>query len=192
MNSGSPPTNAWAHTLEGLDNLGGFESAVWVSPETKARPRPKPSRRAAFCVTRRYRAAPERVFAAWLDPETAGKWLFATASRPMVGVEIDARVGGSFRFVELRDGKVTERSGEYLEIVPHWRLAFSLSMEKRPEAITRVVVEIAPTKRGCALTLTHEHVRPADARRTEGRWIGILYGLGVNLDSVHGFHDDQE
>ena len=31
-------------------------------------------------VTRRFGAAPQRVFDAWLDAKTAGKWLFATAS----------------------------------------------------------------------------------------------------------------
>ena len=30
-------------------------------------------------VTRRFDAAPERVFDAWLDPETARKFLFATS-----------------------------------------------------------------------------------------------------------------
>jgi uncharacterized protein YndB with AHSA1/START domain len=53
--------------------------------------------RAAIHVARRFSAPPERVFNAWLDPEVARKWLFATALHPMTEVEIDARVGGTFQ-----------------------------------------------------------------------------------------------
>jgi uncharacterized protein YndB with AHSA1/START domain len=106
----------------------------------------------------------------------------------MARVEIDARVGGSFRFVDQRDGETTEHAGEYVEIVPHRRLAFSLSVERRPH-ITRVMVEIAAVSSGVTLTRTC----PDYASRTEGRWTGILYGLGVTLDSrFTEFHDDQE
>jgi uncharacterized protein YndB with AHSA1/START domain len=193
MKSGSPPTGAWTRALEIRDSPGGLGSAAWVSPETMLRPRAKAARRAVIRVTRRFRAPPHRVFDAWLDPEVAGQWLLATASHPMARVEIDARVGGSFRFVDRRDGEMTEHTGEYFEIVPHRRLAFSLSLEKRPHVITRVMVEIVPVKKGCALTVTHENVPPNYASRTEGRWTGILYGLGVTLDSgFTEFDDNQE
>ena len=192
MKSGSAPTGAWAHALEARDSPGGLGSATWINHATKVRPR-QAARAAAIRITRRFRAPPHQVFNAWLDPEIAGKWLFATASHPMARVEIDARVGGSFRFVDQRDGETTEHAGEYVEIVPHRRLAFSLSVEKRPHVITRVMVEIVPVKNGCALTLTHEDLPPDYASRTEGRWTGILYGLGVVLDSGFAeFHDHQE
>jgi uncharacterized protein YndB with AHSA1/START domain len=144
-------------------------------------------------VTRRYGAPPARVFDAWLDPEVAGRWLFATASHPMADVEIDARVEGSFRFVDQRNGEINEYTGEYIEIVPHRRLVFTLSMEQRPRVITRVRVEIAPLKKGCELTLIHENVPQDHADHIEGRWTGILYGLGVTLDPAsEAFYRDQE
>jgi uncharacterized protein YndB with AHSA1/START domain len=147
----------------------------------------------AICVTHRFGARPDRVFNAWLDPGVAGRWLFATASRPMAQVDIDARVRGSFCFVDRRAGEVTEYTGEYIEIVPHRRLVFTLSMEKDPHPITRVMVEIAPLKKGCELTLTHENVPRDHSIHIEGRWTGILYGLGVTLDSPSTvFHSDQE
>ena len=144
-------------------------------------------------VTSCYDAPSARVFDAWLDPEVAGQWLFATASRPMARAEIDARVEGSFRFMDRREGEIIEYTGEYIEIVAHRRLVFTLAMEKHLHVVTRVTVEIFPLNKGCELTLTHEKVPQEHASQIEGRWIGILYGLGVTLDSASiAFPNDQE
>jgi len=136
---------------------------------------------AAIRVTRRFSVPAERVFDAWLDPEVAGRWLFATALRPMTHVKIAARVGGSFRFAHRQDGALIEHTGEYVEIVPHRRLVFILAMADRPHTIARVTVEITPLRRGCELALTHENLPSDHAQRTEARWTGILYGLGATL-----------
>lgn len=132
-------------------------------------------------LAQRYGAPAERVFDAWLDPALAGRWLFATATRPAARVEIDARVGGVFRFVERRGGRETEHAGRYVEIVPPRRLVFTLSLEGSPTLMTRVTAEIVPLKTGCELRLAHENVPPELARHTEGRWSGMLYGLGTIL-----------
>ena len=133
-------------------------------------------------VTKRYRAPPARVFCAWTDPAIAGTWLFATASRSMARVQIDARVGGAFRLMDERDGEVIEYAGDYVEVSPYRRLVFALVLPERRRASTRVIVEIVPLETGSRLTLLHENV-PADmANYMKARWIGILYGLGVTLD----------
>lgn len=132
-------------------------------------------------VTQRYSASADRVFDVWLDPEIAGKWLFATASRPMTGVTIEARVGGSFRLEDRRNGDDVVQTGKYVEIVRPRRLVFTLSGGKRRRSSTCVSVEIVPRETGCELRLVHEGVLPEDAIRAEGRWTGILYGLGVTL-----------
>lgn len=145
-------------------------------------------RATAIRLTRRFRAPPRRVFDAWLDPGLAGRWLFATALRPMTDVEIDARVGGTFRLAERRNGTSTEHHGRYVEIVPHHRLVFTLREERRA---TRVTVEINPSQRGCKLRLRHENLPPERAHDTEARWSGILYGLGETLASRPGQTHDQ-
>jgi uncharacterized protein YndB with AHSA1/START domain len=191
--SGLSLPRPWACAPQGRDDLGRVGSTALASLERKRRPRPKAQHCAAIYVTRRYDAPSARVFNAWLDPEVAGRWLFATASRPMAHVEIDARVEGSFCFVDPRGSEIIEYTGEYIEIVPHRRLVFTLSMEEYPPAITRVIVEIATLKKGCELKLSHENVPQDRASHIEGRWTGILYGLGVTLDSAStAFHHDQE
>ena len=135
-------------------------------------------------VSQRFDASPERVFDAWLDPAIASAWLFATASHPIARVEIDARVGGSFRFVERRERNEIEYAGEYVEIVRPRRLVFTLSLENRPRAVTRVTADIVPLESGCELRLVHENVPPDHASRADGRWTGMLYGLGETLARV--------
>lgn len=140
-------------------------------------------RRASIRVTRRYLASPEHVFHAWLDPKVARSWLFATATRPMARAEIDPRVAGTFRFVEQRDGEIVEHRGEYVDMVPHRRLAFTLATPDQPHVLTRVRVEITRLGQGCEVTLTHDDVPSGNAIRTRARWTGILYGLGMTLAS---------
>lgn len=128
-------------------------------------------------VVRRFDAAPERVFDAWLDPAIAGKFLFTTATGRMVRIEIDARIGGNFAFVDRRDGEDVEHVGEYLEIDRPRRLVFSFAVPKFSSQSTRVAIDIVPAGTGCVLTLTHEGVLPDYAGRTEQGWSGILDGL---------------
>ena len=100
-------------------------------------------------------------------------------------LDIDPRVGGSFRFAERGNGVRSEHTGEYVEIVPHRRLVFTLAMADRPRVVTRVTAEISPLKNGCE-ALIHENVPPDRASETEARWTGILYGLDETLNSVRG------
>ena len=136
----------------------------------------------AIHVARRFPASAERVFHAWLDPAIAGRWLFATATRPIASVEIHPRVAGSFRFVDQRHGGCVTYGGEYTDIVPHRRLGFILRSDADRHVATRVRVEIAPWKQGSALTLLHEGVPPEYASHTRARWIGMLYGLAATLE----------
>jgi uncharacterized protein YndB with AHSA1/START domain len=128
-------------------------------------------------VTRDFDAAPERVFDAWLDPASAGRWLFATATGRMVRAEIDPRVGGRFVFVDRRDGEDVEHVGDYLEIDRPRRLAFSFAVPKFSATSTRVSLDLLPKGDGCTLTLIHEGVLPDYASRTQEGWAAILTGL---------------
>ena len=142
-----------------------------------------PEPRAAIRVARRFRASPERVFDAWLDPTIARRWLFATATCPLAHADIDARVGGSFRFVEQRYGEDVNYRGEYTEIVPHRRLSFILATDRNRHLVTRVRVDVSPLKSdGSALTLVHQDVPREHASHTRARWLGVLAGLGATLD----------
>ncbi len=132
-------------------------------------------------VTRRFSASAERVFDAWLDPNTAGKWLFATPTGKMVKVKIDARVGGSYVIVEQRDGVDVEHLGEYLEIDRPRRLVFTLKVPKYSQENTKLTIEIRALDSGCELTLTHEGVLPDYMASTTSGWNMILTQLAAKL-----------
>ena len=50
-------------------------------------------------VSRQVRAAPKRIFDAWLSADEARTFLFAGRLGDTISAEIDARVGGRFRIV---------------------------------------------------------------------------------------------
>jgi len=141
---------------------------------------PQPQK-AIVQVTRRFSASAGRVFDAWLDPNTAGKWLFATPTGKMSKVKIDARVGGSYLIVESREGTDVEHVGEYLEIDHPRRLVFTLKVPKYSQENTKVTVEIRALQSGCELTLTHEGVLPDYIASTTSGWNMILNQLSARL-----------
>ena len=138
-------------------------------------------------VTRRFSASAERVFDAWLDPGKVMQWMSVThrhgISGQMVRAEIDARVGGAFSFVDLRDGEEVDHVGEYLEIDRPRRLVFTWSIPKLSPDADRVIVEIEPLESGCELTLTCEmHPNWAEyAPQTEKGWTMLVDAIAEVL-----------
>jgi len=139
------------------------------------------SQKAIVQVTRSFSASAERVFDAWLDPNTAGKWLFATPPGKMGKVKIDARVGGSYLIVENREGTDVEHIGEYVEIDRPRHLVFTLKVPKYSQESTKVTIEIRTLDSGCELTLTHEGVLPDYIASTTSGWNMILKQLSATL-----------
>ncbi|HEX5870315.1 MAG TPA: SRPBCC domain-containing protein [Longimicrobium sp.] len=134
-------------------------------------------------VTRRFAASAERVFDAFLDPEKAGRFMFATATGHMVRAEVDPRVGGRYVFVDRRPQGDAEHFGEYLEIDRPRRLVFTFSVDRESADADRVAIDIVPLETGCELTLTHE-MKPEwaeYAERTEAGWTGMMEGLARAL-----------
>lgn len=108
-------------------------------------------------VSRDFDASPEAVFDAWLDPEKAGKFLFATPDGEMLKVEVDARVGGRALVVERRASGDAHHHLQYEVIELPNRLVFLFRADPAEEGTwTRVSIAIAPTGMGATLTLTHE------------------------------------
>jgi uncharacterized protein YndB with AHSA1/START domain len=128
----------------------------------------------------------ERVFAAWLNPSFASKWLFATPTGKMVRAQIDGRVGGRFTFVDRRAGEDVEHTGEYLEIERSRRLVFTFGVPKFSPNFDRVTIELVQEPAGCVLTLTHElHPDNAEwAARSTAGWTHIVETMAAEMGST--------
>jgi len=127
-------------------------------------------------VTRQFSVSPQRIFDAWTDSQTVGKWLFA--AEQSICVEIDARAGGWFYIAGRRHGKKVEYVGEYLEIVRPHRLVFALLAEKYSLNFERVIVSFDSHGIGCELILTHE-TKLEFAQQARRDWAKVLERLAT-------------
>ena len=133
-------------------------------------------------LERRFDSSPERVFDAWLNPETVKKWLFTTAASEKNTTEVDARVGGKWTIVDRREGVDYRAVGEYIEIDRPRRLVFRFGMPQFSPEFVRVIVEIEPEGTGSLLTLTHERVPESYVSETERGWSHMFVRLEQLLD----------
>ncbi len=138
-------------------------------------------------IPRDFDVPPEAVFDAWLDPVTAGRFLFATPDGAMLRVEIDARVGGEALIVERRASGDAHHHLRYQAIDRPHRLVFLFRADPAGEGEwTRVSSEIGARGSGSRLTLTHE-MDPAWAayeEQTRKGWTMILDTLAEVI--AHG------
>jgi uncharacterized protein YndB with AHSA1/START domain len=96
-----------------------------------------------FVVTRTFDAPARLVFEAWTNPELLKQWWAPKAMGiSLLSCEVDARVGGSYRFGFGQDGTETMAFfGKYLEVKPHSRLVWTNEEGNAGEAVTTVTFE---------------------------------------------------
>ncbi len=138
--------------------------------------------RPSLAFKRRLNASPEKVYAAWTDPEKIIRWFGrADAKADSFRADIDARVGGRFRVSFATDDEYYEVGGVYREVVPNQRLVFSWAWHSTPERESLVTVSLQPDGDGTLLTLLHDQLFDQASRDGHERgWIGAL-------DKLEGF-----
>ena len=72
------------------------------------------------------RAAPDKVYRAFLDPDAMAKWLPPNGFTGKVH-QVDAKVGGAYKmsFTNFTTGKSHSFGGKYLELTPHERIRYT-------------------------------------------------------------------
>ena len=132
--------------------------------------------RPSLSFTRRLKAPPAKVYAAWTDPQKIIRWFGRSDAKPdSFHAEVDARIGGRFRVSFSTTEEYYEVDGVYREVVPNERLVFSWAWHSTPERQSQVTVALKPDGDGTLLTVLHEQLFDQAARDGHERgWIGAL------------------
>jgi len=133
-------------------------------------------------LRRTFAASRQRVFRAWIEPEALEQWLRPRGMSLTVS-QLDARVGGSFRF-ELENG--SSIAGTYLHIVPPEQLVFTWSGEAIQGRETIITLDFLEQGAVTEVVLTHEGLSTEAMRAlVEGGWPSMLDALAEILSSPH-------
>ena len=144
----------------------------------------------SLTLVRRIAARPSIVFEAMTTAEGVAAW-FGPDDLPVVGAEMDARVGGAYR-VHFRtlDGRDHEARGEFLEVVPPRRIVMSWNWavggvpEERGRT-SQVEIELTPIGDGTELTFTHAGLWTEASEKSHAQgWTGALDKLVRHVENA--------
>jgi uncharacterized protein YndB with AHSA1/START domain len=127
--------------------------------------------RPSLTLTRRLRARPEKVYAAWTEPQNLVQW-FATAQAKAgsLQADLDVRVGGRYRISWTGDkDEHFEVVGVYREVVPNEQLQFTWAWHSTPERESLVTISFKPDSVGTLMTFRHEQFADETARDNHKR-----------------------
>jgi uncharacterized protein YndB with AHSA1/START domain len=123
-------------------------------------------------------ASAARLFEAWTTPRLLERW-WGPAGVRCTGAELDLRVGGSYRIVNLLpDGRELVIAGEFLEVEPCEKLVYTWSSAPGSSELEQVTVRFEARGRQTEVVIVHE--RAADEAARQGHaagWNGCLDGL---------------
>jgi len=154
-----------------------------INQAATARPAERPNERPSLTITRRLRARPEKVYAAWTQPEQLIRWFGTAKAKPgSFKAEIDLRVGGRYRIsFEHESGEYHEVGGIYREVVPNERLVFTWAWHSTPERESLVTVQLKPDDGGTLLVFNHAQFFDEAARDNHQRGWNELFTQLENL-----------
>ena len=107
-----------------------------------------------------FRAPPDRVYRAFIDPDAMAKWLPPHGFTGRV-LGMDARVGGSYRmqFTHFSNGQSHAFGGEYLELVPGARIVHTDSFDDpNLPGEMRTTITFRPVLVGTEVTAVQEGI----------------------------------
>lgn len=129
-------------------------------------------------LRRTIRAMPDRIFAAWTQPEQLRQW-WGPPGVSCPTAEVDLRVGGEYRLANhLPTGQTVWIVGTFERISAPTELVYTWRMEPGPETFSRVTVRFEPRGAETEVVVLHEGITDEAVRSEhEKGWAGCLNGL---------------
>lgn len=133
-------------------------------------------------VTRRISAPRQQVFDAWTDPEVLKRWWKGSPEFETPLAETEPRPGGAYRLqMKTPEGEIHSVHGEYTEVRPPERLAFTWAWEGVP-GVSQVVVDFLEDGDGTEVVIVHTDLGdPASREQHEQGWNAVLASLEREL-----------
>src|ERR1700732_2499428 len=133
---------------------------------------------ATLVVRRRIHATPEKLFAAWTEPEHLVHW-WGPEGVACPAADIDLRIGGAYRIANrFPDGTVVWIAGIFELLEPPRRLIYTWKLESQQALAERVTVCFERLDAATEVTVTHERIADEAARPSHERgWAGCLDSL---------------
>jgi uncharacterized protein YndB with AHSA1/START domain len=118
------------------------------------------------------RAAPERVYRAFLDPDAMAKWLPPYGFTGKVH-QVDAKVGGTHKmsFTNFTTGKSHSFGGRYLELTPNERIRYTDKFDD-PNLPGEMQVTVSLKKVSCGTELSVVQEGVPDVIPAEACYLG--------------------
>jgi uncharacterized protein YndB with AHSA1/START domain len=135
-------------------------------------------------ITREFDAPKHLVFEAWSTPELIERW-WSGGRGEVTSVEIDLRVGGTWRYVMVASGGFEVAfHGEYREVVPNERVVTTEVFEGVPESDGDVVCTYTFTENDGRTTLTLLADHPTKEIRDMVLDSGMEAGMQGQMDRI--------
>ena len=141
----------------------------------------------SFVIERRYSASPERVFAAWADPNAKRAWFVEGEGWDIQSYELDFREGGAetSKFLFLKgeatfgEKTIIGNTTVFNEIIPNERIVFTYSMDRSGArfSVSLATLEFKPSEKGTRLIFTENGAFFAggdDIKMREQGWRELL------------------
>ena len=113
-------------------------------------------------ITREFDAPKHLVYRAWTTPELIKRW-WAGERGDVKSVDVDLRVGGTWRYVMVANGGFEVGfHGEYREIVPNERIVATEVFEGMPDASALTTLTLTEKDGRTSLELLVEHTSQED------------------------------